>query len=527
MKKMKILLCGILLLSILAVGAFAGGGGQGSRQQVTIPTRSNFNPASFPAHPANYVIGILTISHTGEIIASDHPAVSQIEEHTGFRINLQYMLNANYNEQMNTRLAAGDMPGIVAITGNTSVIADAALAGAFWDITEIYDMYPYLSTLNRDVMNNVSIQGRNFGIYRERAIGRAGMVYRVDWLRNLGLSEPRTLDELYNVLRAFTFNDPDRNGLNDTFGIAWAGTSMAPFYDIAVMFGAPNRWGIQNGQLVPWFEYPEFREALEWNRRLFVEGIVANRDFPATSTNDFHNFIRENRVGWHINVNDEANRASQGLFNNGLISEQAAIAGDHIWVMGSVANSRGQIFSPASNGHAGYVTITTTGARTFQDLHYYMQFLDACNSPMGSMILSWGAQDVNWYWNPDGVTFSLIPANQIPNGWHILEGWNQFRMRSDLTPSQLLQPIPARQGEVTAINMTHVVHDPTLPLAMMSETWMRSSTSLNQIIDDAVVNFMLGNLDMAGFQREVERWYREGGRQAIVELQAAYDAARR
>ena len=41
---------------------------------------------------------------------------------------------------------------------------------------------------------------------------------RKDWLANTKLSVPSTVNELYNMMQAFTYNDPDGNGLDDTFG---------------------------------------------------------------------------------------------------------------------------------------------------------------------------------------------------------------------------------------------------------------------------------------------------------------------
>ncbi|MGI6690624.1 MAG: extracellular solute-binding protein [Christensenellales bacterium] len=41
---------------------------------------------------------------------------------------------------------------------------------------------------------------------------------RNDWLEKVGLSVPTTIDELTEVLRAFTEDDPDGNGVNDTYG---------------------------------------------------------------------------------------------------------------------------------------------------------------------------------------------------------------------------------------------------------------------------------------------------------------------
>ena len=49
--------------------------------------------------------------------------------------------------------------------------------------------------------------------------GNEGLLVRKDWLDKLGLAAPTTLDELYDVLYAFTYNDPDGNGKNDTYGL--------------------------------------------------------------------------------------------------------------------------------------------------------------------------------------------------------------------------------------------------------------------------------------------------------------------
>jgi len=524
MKKFRIVLCSLVLMLVMAASIFAGGGQAAQPMDSWAPNRNNFNPASFPAAPANYTIGILTISHDGTIIANNHPSVLRLQEHTGFNINLQYVLNANYNEQINTRLASRDMPGIMVLLGNTGPIVTAAQSGAFWDITDVYEMYPELARADRNILNNISIGGRIYGIYRERTVGRAGMVYRSDWLDNLGLSVPRTLDELYRVLHAFTHNDPDRNGVNDTYGMTWTGFYMGPFYDLAVMHGAPNRFGIRNGQLTPWFEYEEFIQALDFSKRLFDEGLI-NRDFAALQTSEWTIAIQTNRAGWHMDVADEGSRTATRLRDNGFMTAEAFSRGEQIWIMGSVENSRGQMFSRPTPGHAGYVAVSTAGARTLQDLHYHLTFLNYLNDPIGVNLLNWGSEGVNHRRNPDG-TLTSIPAAEIPNGWDVTAGWNQFRMmeHNSLVMSQNIYQI--RHSEVYLENLPIAVHDPSLPLAMLAPTWVARSQSLNQIIDDAIINYIMGNIDRAGFQREVDRWYSQDGRQALAELQAALEAAR-
>jgi putative aldouronate transport system substrate-binding protein len=72
----------------------------------------------------------------------------------------------------------------------------------------------------------------------------------------------------------------------------------------------------------------------------------------------------------------------------------------------------------------------------------------------------------------------------------------------------------------------YAVPNPVTPIALMSPTWTSRQSTLNQIVDDAIVNFILGNIDRAGFDREKARWYDEDGQKALDELQQAYDARR-
>jgi len=524
MKRLMTLLC-VMLMLVMASGLYASGGAGRTTGDSWKVARSSFNPSSFPKAPANYTVSVLTISHDGNIIASDHPAVKALEQFSGYRVRLEYVLNANYAEQMNTRLASNDLPGLVAITGNTQPIVTAARSGALYDITEIYDLYPNLARADKGVLNNISIDGRYFGIYRGRDFPRSGMVYRKDWLDNLGLSVPKTIDELYTVLYAFTYNDPDRNGRNDTYGMVWTGAYMGPFYNLAVMFGAPNRFGIKGGKLTPWFEYDEYYEAMLFSKKLYDEGLI-NKDFAALPTSEWALPFGRGQVGWHIDCADEASRSAVRIRDNGLMTAADFDAGKYVDVTGAVANKNGQIrVWPQNDGHQGYVAISTTGAKTLQDLHYHLDFMDKCNSAEGITILNWGAENVNFTKNRDG-SVTAIPAAQIPNGWDITAGWNQFRMMTDIGAIQQPNAYQARHMAVYQEIQPYAIINPVVPIALMSPTWTARQSTLNQIIDDAVINFIMGNIDQEGFRREVTRWYAEDGRKSLDELQVAYDASR-
>ena len=513
------IMSGVVLTFALAACGNNAAGDSTPSPTPTPTTSATSQPATTPELPADsdYTIRILTISHTGELIPSGHPAIQQLEELTGYKIELEMILNSNFDEQMNLRLAGGDLPGIVAITGNTMPIVQAALGGAFWDLTDHFPQWEHLAGANPDVLNNISINGRHFGMYRERPVGRPGITYRSDWLEYLGLPVPSTLDELFDALIAFTVNNPEPNG-GETFGMAWTGGHMGPFHDLVVMHGGPNRWEVVDGTFVPWFEHEAFIEALEYSRRLFEAGAI-NPDFAALPTSDWAAIMGAGLSGFHMDVSDQARRTANSLRDNGFLTQEELDAGEMVWVMGTVANSNGDRFIRAHPGHNGYVAISTIGAQTEEDLMHHLNFLNLINSPEGQNIVSFGAEGYNWE-NVGGSVRQFTP-DEVPAGLDVVEGLNQFMMRNNHVMP--LYGINSREEAITAVQLANIalaVHDPSLPL--MSDTWTAQSASLNRLIDDAVINYIMGNIDMAGFKAEVARWYAEGGQNAINEFSAAY-----
>ncbi|GHU73708.1 hypothetical protein AGMMS49992_13190 [Clostridia bacterium] len=84
---------------------------------------------------------------------------------------------------------------------------------------------------------------------------------RYDWLEKLGLEVPTTYDELKDVLIAFTKNDPDGNGVDDTWGTSYAGIYSGIDTN---MGGQWNRWyytedgielGLMSDRILPYLEY--------------------------------------------------------------------------------------------------------------------------------------------------------------------------------------------------------------------------------------------------------------------------------
>jgi putative aldouronate transport system substrate-binding protein len=89
---------------------------------------------------------------------------------------------------------------------------------------------------------------------------------------------PADLDSLYNVFYAFTYNDPDKNGKNDTFGLA-AGLDAGAFRAFSTIFGAfgvpvNSTIILQDGSLTTWVKHPKFLDAVTYIRKLINDGLI-------------------------------------------------------------------------------------------------------------------------------------------------------------------------------------------------------------------------------------------------------------
>ena len=106
------------------------------------------------------------------------------------------------------------------------------------------------------------------------------MLFRQDWLDNLGLEEPKTLQEFHDVLYAFTYDDPDGNGIDDTYGIDVIYNSFGGFWPIYTSLGFTM--GNGSGSFVKQADnsviytavLEEYREGLRIVKSWYDEGII-------------------------------------------------------------------------------------------------------------------------------------------------------------------------------------------------------------------------------------------------------------
>ena len=99
-----------------------------------------------------------------------------------------------------------------------------------------------------------------------------------DWLRNVGIDKvPETLDELYAALWKFRHEDPDGNGIQDTYGMC--PNAQAWFKAFGEVFGAygivPHGWMLRDGRgRVGRGPGPEVKQILGLLRKWYDDGLI-------------------------------------------------------------------------------------------------------------------------------------------------------------------------------------------------------------------------------------------------------------
>ncbi|MEG0901993.1 MAG: hypothetical protein RSG96_07725, partial [Clostridia bacterium] len=171
-----------------------------------------------------------------------------------------------------------------------------------------------------------------------------GMFYRRDWQKNLGLEDPVTLEDYYNLFYAFAHNDPNGNGQNDEVALAVKKdyNILSEFAPLATSFGlslhADNGLQIDaNGKVTYDFVKPEFKEFLQYLKRYYDAGILP-AEVLAQDDSVQKALLADNRLGAYFNGVGQCDTYDKILLQAGFIDEITADKGFDLLVPPSAAD---------------------------------------------------------------------------------------------------------------------------------------------------------------------------------------------
>ncbi len=222
----------------------------------------------------------------------DNELTKWIEEQTGITLNFTVLPEKDTATKVNLMFAAGkDLPDVLILGSlpNTTLneyIADELVIPLDAYIEEYGENYVRMMEENPAIKKAcVAMDGHVYGMPKynvtEHNMLKHGKMYLYQpWLDKLNLEVPKTVDDLYNVLKAFKEQDPNGNGKADEVPFAGAtsgaGTDviqalMAPFIPYnTVTSGLLEK----DGKIIASYTQPEFKQGMEFIHKLVSEKLV-------------------------------------------------------------------------------------------------------------------------------------------------------------------------------------------------------------------------------------------------------------
>ncbi|MCE3203091.1 extracellular solute-binding protein [Paenibacillus sonchi] len=451
-------------------------------------------------------ISILAPLHFPQTPARD--IVTEIDKLTGVRLELTWVPEGVYTDKMNTAMATGSLGKVTFVkVTDYNLVKNAIRSGAFWEIGPYLKDFPNLKQLDPAILDQTAVDGKFYGLYTERPSSRQGIIIRKDWLDRLHLNKPQTLEELYHVLRQFTYNDPDGNGKADTLGLVDRNDLVyGVFKTLSSYFGTPNNWKRVKGQFIPEFETPEYMDTMNFMKRLYHEKII-NQDFALTSKEVQRDKFIRGSAGVFIGSMTDVQRLS--------IEAQAINPAAELTLINRIKGPEGYKVWSIPN-YNGLYLFSKKAIATEAELKQVLGFFDRTMDKDVANLMKYGFEGRHYRLEDGKVILpeetSQLRVNEVSPLYSL--------MIADIGNQNIMEI--AQKEQLTALadqlsedNEQFLVDDPTVSLS--SPTFDEKNTELSTIIVDATYNYILGNITAEGFRQEVKKWRGSGGNLIIQE----------
>lgn len=176
----------------------------------------------------------------------------------------------------------------------TGDLADLQFCNAWNDVPLmmendiLMEMGPYLEKVGKNILAATPKEAWDSTIYdgKQYAVAHSiydlnvwGIYYRRDWLDKLGAKVPETMDEYAELLKDFTFKDPDGNGKADTYGRVYFTSikfddDLFHAFDVAVGHHANGFWRERDGKLALDWVHPNMKEAWAWLKARWADKVI-------------------------------------------------------------------------------------------------------------------------------------------------------------------------------------------------------------------------------------------------------------
>lgn len=214
-----------------------------------------------------------------------------------------------YSELVNILVKDQNLPDIMVVT-DREILKELVENDLVEDLTEVFEKCtsPRIKEMYESygdaLLNSGKFNGRLMAVPETVIDHGPNLLWlRKDWMEELGLEEPETLEDAFEIIDAFVKNRMGTEDGETPVGLACdtnlVGTtsssySVDPVFD---SFGAnPQRWIKKDGEIVYGSLTEETKEALEYLHKLYDREIL-DRNFALRAPNNLRDLVVNGKCG--------------------------------------------------------------------------------------------------------------------------------------------------------------------------------------------------------------------------------------
>lgn len=487
MNKMMKLILAVLLALCLFVPAFSEG--QGESNATTTKAAA---PVSIELWYGS------AVTEAGPPPA-DWAALKIIKDKLNIDLKLT-ALPSNEQDQdvkINAAAAGNALPDLFMI--RRTIYPNVVKQGLLAVTDDMYAMMPNRTKLqyDEDSITHTTINGKSYGLASPGSIAKnEGVLIRKDWLDKLGLKVPTTTEEYLDVMKAFTFKDPDGNGKDDTYGYGafieiftqeeGLGRRFEPFFGA---FGVPGTWNMTKANAGLNVRKADYFDALAYIKRMVDEKVI-DPNWLSYKKDDFRAAWKQGRFGMMREQNAafaaESNYAPfDKNFPNGSWIVVDAPRGPSGKRSVGVYTQNYRIYSVSRKSEAKKAAIAS--------------LLEWMSSDEGYFLLGWGEKGVNYVLDANGApTVKGIPDDSKGYSKPEMQPFTQLRnmvyYNGDI---ELISRYPtyktATSGKtMSALTVLRDMQSREWTAAVGSDALANPNADLKRFYEQGVVEFVTG-----------------------------------
>lgn len=414
---------------------------------------------------------------------SEQKIWSWLTEQTGINLEIEEYTQDDMTTKLPLIMSGSNIPDVFLrvnfTSGDLLNYANANKVIALDDYIQNYGYYTKQIIEKYDYANGAlkSADGHVYALaqFASTPLMSGATSINTDWLKNVGMEKPTTLEELYTVLKAFKEKDANGNGNpNDEIPMSFGNLSgNMGFQDGWLAFvGIAEFWPVsgatyddKNGEVFMTRTSDNYRYLLSWLHKCYAEGLLDNEVFSQTGDQ-----LEEKRKSNRVGVNDSLAQAKYKEF--GINAEYVTLSSK----FGDPVCGFSMPFNP------NIYTVSAT-----------------CKNPELAFMLGdfMYSEEASWkiLKGEEGVTFEWTDKDQYQT--KSLENGNPWSILSCTWERDEWKKIPTDEGErqsketMTKYRKDAWQHFLTFTQEETDQISMLS-TDISTVIDESMVKFIIG-----------------------------------